>query len=125
MRNQDFKADIEYSDQPEYYITKVCLYNFDTINPPFLYSKTGVHRGIIIFLIFAQKHSLGTSKALLTGTHNLCFEQKYEKYQSFFSEKFQFLEVNFSIYLNSCVFVTKSSRKHAHIILTPLNPIFI
>ena len=30
------------------------------------------------------------------------FEQKYEKYQSFFflSENFQFLEVKFSIYLN-------------------------
>ena len=29
---------------------------------------------------------------------------KYEKYQSFLSEKFQFLEVKFSIYLNRCVF---------------------
>ena len=34
------------------------------------------------------------------GTHNLCFEQKYEKYQSFLSENFQFLEVKFSVYLN-------------------------
>ena len=34
------------------------------------------------------------------------FEQKYDKYQSFFlSENFQFLEVKFSIYLNRCVFV--------------------
>ena len=39
------------------------------------------------------------------GTHNLCFEQKYEKYQSFLSENFQFLEVKFSIYLNRRVFV--------------------
>ena len=32
----------------------------------------------------------------------LCFEQKYEKYQFFidFFFLFQFLEVNFSIYLN-------------------------
>ena len=37
--------------------------------------------------------------------HNLCFEQKYEKYQSFLSENFQFLEVKCSIYLNRCVFV--------------------
>ena len=37
--------------------------------------------------------------------HNLCFEQKYEKYQSFSSENFQFLEVKFSIYLNRRVFV--------------------
>ena len=39
------------------------------------------------------------------STHNLCFAQKYEKYQNFLSENFQFLEVEFSIYLNKCVFV--------------------
>ena len=32
-------------------------------------------------------------------------EMKYEKYQSFLSENFQFLEVKFSIYLNKHVFV--------------------
>ena len=26
-------------------------------------------------------------EAVLTSTHNLCFEQKYEKYQNFLSEK--------------------------------------
>ena len=45
------------------------------------------------------------AEAVLTSTHNLCFEQKYEKYQSFLSDNFQFLEVKFSIYLNRCVFV--------------------
>ena len=45
------------------------------------------------------------AEAVLTSTHNLCFEQKYEKYQSFLSEKFQYLEVKFSIYLNRHVFV--------------------
>ena len=39
------------------------------------------------------------------STHNLCSEQKYEKYQNFLSVNFQFSEVNFSIYLNRCVFV--------------------
>ena len=39
------------------------------------------------------------------STHNLCFEQKYKKYQSFVSENFQFLLVNFSVYLNRRVFV--------------------
>ena len=39
------------------------------------------------------------------GTRFLCFEQKYEKYQSFLSENFRFLEVKFSIYLNRHVFV--------------------
>ena len=37
--------------------------------------------------------------------HNLCFELKYEKYQSFLSENFQFLELKFSIYLNRRDFV--------------------
>ena len=35
----------------------------------------------------------------------MCFEQKYEKYQSFISEMFQFLEVKFSIYLHRHVFI--------------------
>ena len=42
------------------------------------------------------------------STHNLCFEQKYEKYQHFLSENFQFLEVKFSIYLNRRVFIMPS-----------------
>ena len=44
-------------------------------------------------------------EVVLTSTHNLCFEQKYEKYKSFLSENFQFLEVTFSIYLNRRVFI--------------------
>ena len=44
---------------------------------PTLYSKTGVCRGIPIFLIFAQKHRLWVlAEAVLTCIHNLCFEQK-------------------------------------------------
>ena len=39
------------------------------------------------------------------NTHNVCFEQKYEKYQSFLSVIFQFLDVKFSIYLNRRAFV--------------------
>ena len=41
---------------------------------------------------------------VLTSTHNLCFEQKYEKYQNFLSEKFHFLVIKFSVYLNRRVF---------------------
>ena len=64
---------------------------------------TGVYN---IFLISAQKHRLWVLEAVLTSTHNLWFEQKYEKYQIFFlSENFQFLEVKFSIDLNRRVFV--------------------
>ena len=45
-------------------------------------------------------------EAVLTSTTTYVFEQKYEKYKSFFYLIFfQFLEVKFSIYLNRCVFV--------------------
>ena len=50
-----------------------------------------------------RKNRLG--EAVLTGTHNLCFEQKYENYQNFSSESFHFLVIKFSIYLNRRVFV--------------------
>ena len=39
------------------------------------------------------------------STLNLCFGQKFEKYQSFFTESFQFLEAKFSLYLNRRVFL--------------------
>ena len=42
------------------------------------------------------------------STLNLCFEQKYEKYQNFLSENFHFLEIKFSVYLNRHVFVMSS-----------------
>ena len=45
------------------------------------------------------------------STHNLCFKQKYEKYQSFLSEHFQFLEVKFSIYLNKACFRNGHAKK--------------
>ena len=51
-------------------------------------------------------------EAVLTRTHNLCFEQKFEekkkkKMLEFLSENFQFLLVKFSIYLNRRVFVMR------------------
>ena len=58
-------------------------------------------------------------EAVQTSTHNLCFEQKYEKYQYFLSENFQFLVVKFSIYLDRRVFVmgrhVDSKHKMAHL----------
>ena len=64
----------------------------------------------LFFLIFARKHRLWVlvTEAVLTSTHNLCVEQKYENYQSFFLSDyffFSFLEVKFSIYLNRRVFI--------------------
>ena len=46
-----------------------------------------------------------SAEAVLTSTHSLCFEQKYEKYQNFYLKTFSFLVVKFSIYLNRRVFV--------------------
>ena len=42
------------------------------------------------------------------STHNLCFEQKSEKYQNFLFENFHFLVAKFSIYLNRRVFIMDS-----------------
>ena len=54
------------------------------------------------------------------STHNLCFEQKYEKYQRFLSEFFQFLKVKFSTYLHRHVFVmfVSNTRKYFSIIMS-------
>ena len=93
----------------DFIITKTCLCNFDPLKPHFYIVKLGFPGVYIIFLISAQKHRLWvlvrTAEAVLTSTHNLCFKQKYEKYQGFLSENFQFLEVKLSVYLNRRVFV--------------------
>ena len=44
------------------------------------------------------------------GTYNVCFELKYENYQNFLSENFQFWVVKFSVYLNRRVFVMKGGE---------------
>ena len=45
------------------------------------------------------------------STHNLCFEQKYEKYQNFLPENFHFLVGKFSVYLNRRVFVMLNLKR--------------
>ena len=89
-------------------ITKTRLYNFDPLEPHFYIVKLGFTGVYIIFFISAQNIDCGYSlepPRRLKSTHNLCFEQKYEKYQSFLPENFQFLEVKFSLYLNRRTFV--------------------
>ena len=66
--------------QIRHHITKTRLYNFDPLKPHFYIVKLGFTGVYIIFLIFAQKYRLWVlAEAVLTSTHNLCFEQKYEK----------------------------------------------
>ena len=79
------------------------LYSFDPLKPHFYIVKLGFTGVYVIFLISAQN----IDEAVLTNTHNLCFEQKCEKYQKFLSENFHFLVGKFSIYLNRHVFVMK------------------
>ena len=64
--------------------------------------KLGFTGVCIFFLILLKNIDCGYS---LTSTDNLCFEQKYEKYQSSLSEIFQLFEVKFSIYFNRRIFV--------------------
>ena len=68
---------------------KTELYNFDPLEPHFYLVKLGFAGVYIIFLISAQNIDCGYPLEL-TSTHNLCFEQKYEKYQSFYLKTFSF-----------------------------------
>ena len=81
-------------------ITKTCLYNFDPLKPHFYIVKLGFTGVYIIFLNSAQNIDCVYSR-----THNLCFVQKYEKYQNFLSEIFHFLVAKYSILLYRRVFV--------------------
>ena len=58
----------------------------DPLKPRFYIVKVGLTGVYIVFLISALKHRL----RVLTDTHNLCFEQKYEKISDFLSEIFSF-----------------------------------
>ena len=97
-------------------ITKTRLYNFDPLQPHFYIVKLGSTG--YTFLISAQKHRLWVlvrtrlivAVLILTSTHNLCFKQNYEIYQNFLPEKFHFLVVKFSVYLNGHVFIMNLTK---------------
>ena len=70
-------------------ITKTYLYNFDPLKPHFYIVKL-VYRGIHYFFLFLLKnidfgYSLEPPRRGGSNEypHNLCFEQNYEKYQTF------------------------------------------
>ena len=80
---------------------------------PFYIVKLGFTGVYIIFLISAQKHRLWVLvRTASLSTHNLCFEQKYEKLQRFLSGIFQFLKVKFSTYLHRHVFLMAQTSLH-------------
>ena len=93
-----------------FYITKSYLYNFGPLKPHFYIIKMVFTEVYVIFLILLKTIGCGYSfepswRCGSNEYHNLYFEQKYEKYQNFLSENFQFLGVKFSIYLHRRVFV--------------------
>ena len=95
-------------------ITKTRLYHFDPLKPHFYIVKLGFTGVYIIFLVLLKNIDCGYSldrlvEMVLTSTYNLCFEQKYEKYQIFLTESFHFLVVKFSVYVNRHVFVMRSN----------------
>ena len=65
----------------------------------------GTRRGGYIDCGYSLHRLWVLAEAVLTSTHSLCFEQKYEKISEFLSENFHFLVVKFSVYLNKLVFV--------------------
>ena len=72
-------------------IMKTFLYNFDPLKPHFYIVKLGFTGVYIFLLISPQKHRLWVlGEAVLKSTHNLCFQQKYEKDQNFFLKTFSF-----------------------------------
>ena len=109
-------------------ITKTCLYGFDPLQPHFYTVKLGFTGVYIIFLISAQNHRLWYSlEPPRRGGSNeypqsMFLSRNKKKYQSFLSEKFQFLEVKFSMYLNRRVFVmsTKEDNDKRSIKAQPL-----
>ena len=54
------------------------------LKPHFYVVKLGL-QGYTLFFLFLLKN---LSKAVLTHTHNICFEKKCEKYLNFLSENF-------------------------------------
>ena len=96
---------------------KTCLYNFDPLKPHFYIVKLGFPGELFLGLLEnidcfgTRQNRLG--EAVLTSTHNLCFEQKYEKYLSFLSENFQILKMKFSIYLKRAHAMAKSKTSNA------------
>ena len=60
---------------------------------------------IIVITVYCRIIGINLAEAVITSTHNLCFEQQYEKYKNVLSENFPFWVVKFSIYLNRRVFV--------------------
>ena len=84
-------------------------------NTGWMYRLTWVfagHTGLIVGSV------VRLVEAVLTSTHNLCFEQKYEKYLNFCLKIFNFSVINFSVYLNRNVFVMNDQIRTGYTVRT-------
>ena len=80
---------------------------------PFLYSKTGVYRGIHFFLIFALKHRLWVLVCVPT-VNVLSENNKKKKHQNFSFENYHFYSCEILLYIawaclcNVCVYAGRT-----------------
>ena len=94
-------------------ITKTHLYNSDPLKPHFYIVKLGLH-GCTFFSYFCSKHRLwvfirtASSRWFLRVPTIYVWSRNMKNIRVFLSEKFQFLEMKFPIYLNRRVFVMDS-----------------
>ena len=92
-------------------ITKTCLYNFDPLIPRFYTHKQGFTGYTLIFLFLLKnincEYSLEPPRRGCSNEYPLSmfWAEIWKNIRFFFSEKFPFLVVEFSIYLNRSVFV--------------------
>ena len=88
---------------------KTCPCNVYPLEPHFYIEKTGVCRGLPIFLIFAPKHRLwvlvSLGEAVLTCTYNLCFGQIKKNIKNFQLKIFNVLKLKNLCLLHGQVFV--------------------
>ena len=84
-------------------IRKTCLCIEYLFNSHFYIVKLG-YAGVYLFSLFLLQnidcgYSRSLDEAVLTCTHYLCFEQKYEKHQILSAENFQFLKLKKYLYI--------------------------
>ena len=70
-------------------ITKTRLYNIDPLKPHFYIVKLEFTGYTLVFLLLLKNIDFCTrlnrlAEAVLTNTHNLCFEQEFEKISEIF-----------------------------------------
>ena len=92
------------------FIRKTCPCKEYPLKPHFYIVKLGFAGVYLFFLFLLQNIDCGYSleplgEAVLTCTHNLCFEQKQEKYQKFSDEIFNFYNFKNLCILHGQVFI--------------------